>query len=857
MTNHANAALAITRVEDSQGEPIANGGTTVDTVLKLSGTGAENAVVTLFENGIDTGITSSVTASGWDLPVTAILGRHSYTVRDSAGADSPPWVITVVAAVVKPLITNVTGANGPVSDGGSTKDTQLTIAGSGTPNGMISIHDEAGGRGEFPINAQGFWTTTALVFAASATPHSITAKVVGEPPISDPWRFTVTQSSVKPVIRTVTGANGEVSDGGSTRDTELTISGTGTPNATISIHDENGGRGEFLINPAGNWTTTALVFAASTTPHSVTAKEVGVPPISDPWRFTVLPSSVTPRIRTVTGANGEVANGGSTRDTELTISGTGTPNATISIHDENGGRGEFLINAAGNWTTSVLVFAVSATPHSVTAKEVGVPPISDPWRFTVTQSSVAPLIRSVTGANGSVANGGSTRDTQLTISGTGTPNATISIHDENGGRGEYPINASGNWTTSVLLFAVSATPHSVTAKEVGVPPISDPWRFTVTQSSVAPLIRSVTGTNGSVANGGSTQDTQLTISGTGTPNATISIHDENGGRGEYPINASGNWTTTVLAFAVSATAHSVTAKEVGVPPISDPWRFTVTQSSVRPEIRSVTGVNGSVANGGTTRDTQLTISGSGTPNGRILIQDENGSRGEFAINSLGGWTTSALVFAVSASAHSVTAKDIASGLISAVAWRFTVQQATLPIVIDLTPVTLNGRLYTPGAANPIAWPANTTVTRVPTSGMPPYTYSSSNAQVANSRGNGLVTAERNGTAVITVRDNAGQTASYSVTVTGVIVCTGLGNSLYTTAVANAQAIGKRIPSLGELREIHAQYRTNWPMGNAFYFSTDSAGGFPARIYILNLVTGEQSTAITTAIGGGFANAVAI
>jgi hypothetical protein len=77
-----------------------------------------------------------------------------------------------------------------------------------------------------------------------------------------------------------------------------------------------------------------------------------------------------------------------------------------------------------------------------------------------------------------------------------------------------------------------------------------------------------------------------------------------------------------------------------------------------------------------------------------------------------------------------------------------------------------------------------------------------------------------GTTYITASDTAGQTKGYYVTVTNVIHCLGLGNSTWATANSSAAANGARIPSMGELNEIHAAYGARWPMGNHHYWSTD-------------------------------------
>ena len=93
-------ASSIDSVIDSKGASVPNGTTTEDTALTLSGIGAASSVVFIFDNGVLLATASVIAPEGtWILTETVELGLHEFTVRDAlAGADSPPWVITVVEA---------------------------------------------------------------------------------------------------------------------------------------------------------------------------------------------------------------------------------------------------------------------------------------------------------------------------------------------------------------------------------------------------------------------------------------------------------------------------------------------------------------------------------------------------------------------------------------------------------------------------------------------------------------------------------------------------------------------------------------------------------------------------------------
>ncbi|WP_244911095.1 Ig-like domain-containing protein [Burkholderia humptydooensis] len=166
-----------------------------------------------------------------------------------------------------------------------------------------------------------------------------------------------------------------------------------------------------------------------------------------------------------------------------------------------------------------------------------------------------------------------------------------------------------------------------------------------------------------------------------------------------------------------------------------------------------------------------------------------------------------------------------------------------PLAIDTTPVTLSGRVYLlPAypALLPGAWPANTTIQRTATGGIPPYSYQSGNSGIAVVDNNGYVTVRGNGTTAITVLDSIGATKSYQVSATGVIQCVGLGKGTYSQISSVAGSQGVHIPNMAQLREMNALYGSRWPMGNDWYWSSDIQAYLPfTRYWIKNIVTGLE------------------
>ncbi|NII56163.1 Ig-like domain-containing protein [Luteibacter sp. SG786] len=215
---------------------------------------------------------------------------------------------------------------------------------------------------------------------------------------------------------------------------------------------------------------------------------------------------------------------------------------------------------------------------------------SDPLSLHVGAEQAVPAITGVRDSSGNaVADGGSTTDTTLTLSGTAQPNQQVQILDGSTSKGTATVNGSGAWSLTVSGLAVAR--HSFTAKaNYGANPVSAPWVVDVTQV-LAPSITGVRDSSGNaVANGGSTEDTTLTLSGTAQPNQQVEILDGATSKGNAPVNGSGAWSKALSGLAVAR--HSFTAKaNYGANPVSTPWVVTVTQSfTVDPSEMTLNGL---------------------------------------------------------------------------------------------------------------------------------------------------------------------------------------------------------------------------------------------------------------------------
>lgn len=165
-------------------------------------------------------------------------------------------------------------------------------------------------------------------------------------------------------------------------------------------------------------------------------------------------------------------------------------------------------------------------------------------------------------------------------------------------------------------------------------------------------------------------------------------------------------------------------------------------------------------------------------------------------------------------------------------WTFTIEEPVPALVMDESPVSLQTKLYVQELSDgQIAlpnFPSGSTVTRVPSGGRPPYTYSSSNSTIVDVTADGLASPRANGSATITVSDQADQTKSYLVTVSNVLTAFYLGGMPWKSGVAY-QKPGGHLPSRAEIGQIRAQYdRNNWPGDTyeSFYWSNENSENKP-------------------------------
>ena len=469
--------------------------------------------------------------------------------------------------ILTDVISNV-APTGPINNGGTTNDPQPTFSGTAEAGDLISVYDGSTLIGTTTAAADGSWTFTPIIPLLDGS-HSFTFTATnaggGTSTPTAPFNFTVdTTAPAAPILLALTSNvppnQGPIADNGFTNDTQPTANGTAEAGTVISIFDNGSLIGTTPVDVAGNWTFMSPTLAEGTHSFTFAATDVAgnMSPQTAPFTFTVdttppavpVLSDVTSHVSPV----GSITNGGTTRDTQPTFSGTAEPGAVIFAINSNVVMGETTVGTDGTWTFTPLsplsdnTYSFTFTATDSAGNTSGQ---TAPFIFTVdTVPPPVPVISSVMDTvppnTGVITNGGITNDPQPVFSGTAQANAIITAMDGGTVIGTTTVDASGNWifTPPTLTDGLHAFTFTATDEIGNVSPASAPFTFTVdTLAPDAPTV-SVTTTSGPISNGDSTNDTQPIFSGTAEPGAIITITEGVDVIGTTTVGADGNWTFT-------------------------------------------------------------------------------------------------------------------------------------------------------------------------------------------------------------------------------------------------------------------------------------------------------------------------
>ena len=246
---------------------------------------------------------------------------------------------------------------------------------------------------------------------------------------------------------------------------ETTITGTATPNATVTVTTPEGDKTTTADND-GNWTVTVTTPLEKDQVIAAKATEEGKNP-SKEATTTVRAKDTTPAPKINQPTEGET-----------TITGTATPNATVTVTTPEGDKTTTADND-GNWTVTVTTPLVKDQVITAKATENGKKP-SDEVTTTVKEKekSKNPTITQPKAGD-------------TTITGSATPGATVTVDTPEGPK-TVTADANGNWTVTVTTPLEKDQVITATSTEEGKTP-SDTVDATVIAGDLVSIIFDLNG----------------------------------------------------------------------------------------------------------------------------------------------------------------------------------------------------------------------------------------------------------------------------------------------------------------------------------------------------------------------------
>ena len=550
---------------------VANGETTDDATPTLSGRAQPNTQVEIHNQVGLIGYAMTSPDGTWTFQVTDPLPQGENQLKVvTEGVESDPFLITVhTPPADKPVIESVFDDfrdDGLVANGATTDDATPTLWGRAQPNTQVEIHNQVGLIGYAMTSPDGTWTFRVTDPLPQGNNQF---KVVSEGVESDPFVVNIETSAgpapvptpAAPVIDSVLDdykESGQIANGGTTDDTSPTLKGRAEPGSVVSIYDQDGFLGTARVNPDGKW---SFPISGPLPEGEYTFKVVSGGVESDPYVVNIetpadpapVPTPAAPVIDSVfdgTKEGAQIANGGTTEGSTVTLNGRAQPNTFIEIQNQYGLIAMAQVDADGKWS-----YTITSSMHlgEQVFKVVSEGVESDPFLVTIADPKPESnaTIDSATdniGITAVLGNGDTTDDATPAFHGKGQPNSILSLYENDNFVASLYVDKNGNWsyTPNTQILRLSEGEHVFILKSDNEN-VSDPFILNVKdipEVSKA-TIDSVTDNEGSwkgdVQSGATIDDNQPVLNGSGEPDAIVWVWSDDKLLGLTRVDDNGKW----------------------------------------------------------------------------------------------------------------------------------------------------------------------------------------------------------------------------------------------------------------------------------------------------------------------------
>ncbi|WP_339507829.1 hypothetical protein [Pseudomonas sp. RL_35y_Pfl2_P42] len=381
------------------GKDIVEGGTTVETSVVLSGTGAKGKNVEI-RNGatVVDEVTADPVSGIWTCTVSGLtVTKHSFTATGKYGAEpaSAAYTLTVTAVIVPTLSNVLDDRNNEVPEGKTTFSTSLTLKGTASKGQDVEVYDGSGSGAVLKGTATadtitGLWQCTITVVVGA---RRLYAKSLYHPTSTySNVRLLTVEALRAPTLSSVKGSlsDNEIPENGFTVETAVILSGVAAAGRDVEVLDGTDIKGkEPADGVTGIWRLS--VSDLSKAKHSFTARDLEQPSLVSAARTLTVTDDMAPTLTSIKGSpsGADIGNGENTVETAVKLKGAAALGQKVEVFDGKHSEGQAEADVlTGVWTHTVSDLELG--PHSFTVKGLyGTGQESQPpYDLTVTKEDI-------------------------------------------------------------------------------------------------------------------------------------------------------------------------------------------------------------------------------------------------------------------------------------------------------------------------------------------------------------------------------------------------------------------------------------------------------------------------------------
>ncbi|WP_369698386.1 beta strand repeat-containing protein, partial [Flavobacterium terrisoli] len=514
------------------------------------------------------------------------------TATNGAGAFNPP----PTANSVPDVMTCSNTPNVGIYDLNSVRP----LINSDTTNNTITFHPSIG-------DAVDNTNELPDIYSNTSNPQSICAR------ITDNITGCYSTTCFNLVVNLVPTATVSISSSTICEGDSVTVTFTGTPNATFDYTVNSGPTQTTLLNASGTFTLTQS--PASNTTYTITnvrmldasGTTICSQPLNQSVSVTVSPLPTASISGTTTICSGTTA----------VITFNGTPNATVTYTIDGGTNQNIVLNGAGTAAVTTPALTVDST-YDLVSIATAAPLVCSQAQTGSATITIKPLPTAAISGSTSVCSGSTT-----TITFAGTPDATVTYTVNGGSNQTIVLDGTGSATLTTPALTVNTTYALVSVATSGTPVCTQIQSGSAVITISSPPTATISGTT-TICSGSTT-----VITFNGTPNATVTYTVNGGSNQTIVLNGLGSATLTTPVLTANSFYSLVSATLPGTPPCSQPLVgiATITVNQLPTVTISGTAI---MCSGDT-----ASITFSGTPNATVTYTINGGSNQTIVLDATG------------------------------------------------------------------------------------------------------------------------------------------------------------------------------------------------------------------------------